>query len=384
MEPNYDIHLGLVVSSSPDPEGRNRVQVWIPYLSNTLYGPLNQKLKDVHFKGPEDLNNIDKDILTTLQTTLPWAECAAPLFGGSSGTFNTTTGQTAVNSGSTIQGNSNAEPSLPTTTPDMRTDAVKPINNKIGNKGNFNSELLQFQKFYADNYSVFDAISQQAKARTGYDIPPSLLASIYARESNAYQNSKVGSSTGNWYRNFAEGNTFAGGSVNTTQFISDAVNSIVKEKGHFNGVDPNNIQSQLNAAERWNGLGYRNKPGGNPYLYNGTPNYTAGLYTQSSDGVDTRKYDPNKIDANPGVALLLSSLNGMNIPSDTNQLRFVDRSAAVGCVPSNVGTPGAPVGTFSIPNGGTKVWVFFMGGDIQRPVYFAQAPNPGDINALRG
>ena len=32
---------------------------------------------------------------------------------------------------------------------------------------------------------------------------------------------------------------------------------------------------------------------------------------------------------------------------------------------------GAPNGTVSVPNEGAKVFVFFYGGDIQKPVYFA-------------
>jgi phage gp45-like len=53
-------------------------------------------------------------------------------------------------------------------------------------------------------------------------------------------------------------------------------------------------------------------------------------------------------------------------------------------VPFNIGIPGSAVGTFSTPVPGSKVFVFFMGGDVQKPVYFAQAINPSDIKAITG
>jgi hypothetical protein len=56
---------------------------------------------------------------------------------------------------------------------------------------------------------------------------------------------------------------------------------------------------------------------------------------------------------------------------------------------------GTPQGVFSTPRAGSRVWIFFHGGDIQRPVYFAQSippteyqnyyanpvPQPGDNNS---
>jgi len=239
---------------------------------------------------------------------------------------------------------------------------------EVINDGKFNTQLKQFQNFYNQNYSVFDTISQQAKTKTGYDIPPSLLASIYARESSAYEYPEVGVSTDKWYRNFAEGNEYSEGPVNTNQFISDAVDSIVKEKGHFKGVDPNDFQSQLNAAEAWNGPGYRNKPGGNPYLYNGTTGYTIGQYPQDPKTGKDLPYDPTRPDKNPGVALMLNSLNGMPIPSASNSHQLIsDSHGATSTYNHNNTTKGM----FSYPSPGAMLWVFFQEGNPLFPVYFA-------------
>ena len=46
-----------------------------------------------------------------------------------------------------------------------------------------------------------------------------------------------------------------------------------------------------------------------------------------------------------------------------------------------VGGAGSARGMFSIPTDGAKVWVFFHGGDIQRPIYFASCPDPDTIKA---
>lgn len=47
--------------------------------------------------------------------------------------------------------------------------------------------------------------------------------------------------------------------------------------------------------------------------------------------------------------------------------------------PQTGGDDGTGTGVFSTPNVGSKVWVFFYGGDVQKPVYFAQALDSASI-----
>lgn len=47
----------------------------------------------------------------------------------------------------------------------------------------------------------------------------------------------------------------------------------------------------------------------------------------------------------------------------------------------NVGRPGQPIGSFSIPAVGAKVYVMFEGGSPQRPIYFAMAYDPSNIQS---
>jgi hypothetical protein len=369
MDPVYGIHLGLVVSSGPDPENRNRIQVWVPYLSNTLYGSLNQKLKDVKFKGPEDLNNIDKDILTTLQTTLPWAEYGAPLFGGSSGAFNSATGKTAVNSGSTIQANNNGDSGLPTTSANQKTNGTKPTQVNTLIQGSVNTLTTTRYSF--------------GKDRNGPD-----------KNQDTNTNNGVGAIGGQTQSNgilgpgAAASNSYPIGTILLNRDTGEKVMIVDRPRENIVGTvdiwrDPSLYNSAPTGDQQYQVLGEVSTKG----LITNTD-----LQNVLSDSKYAGKIPEGKSAsewlAAGSDAIAAASNNGTMIAgasdSGPNLRTYADRAAAVGCEPSNVGTTGSPVGTFSTPNGGTKVWVFFMGGDIQRPVYFAQSPNPGDINALRG
>jgi len=81
MKKIYGNHVGIVISRD-DPENRGRCQIFIPHISNTLYKDWNDKLKDIDF---ENVSTIPPNIIKRLRETLPWAECASPIFGGGSG-----------------------------------------------------------------------------------------------------------------------------------------------------------------------------------------------------------------------------------------------------------------------------------------------------------
>lgn len=96
-EPLFGNYIGIVVNRE-DPEYRGRVQVWIPHLSNTLHTEWNDELKNKSFKHIHDSGSLDPKLIEELQNVLPWAECAAPIFGGgTSATFNQETGRTHTN-----------------------------------------------------------------------------------------------------------------------------------------------------------------------------------------------------------------------------------------------------------------------------------------------
>lgn len=59
------------------------------------------------------------------------------------------------------------------------------------------------------------------------------------------------------------------------------------------------LEKQLEFCERYNGLGYRKQDVNSPYLWNYTNHYEKGLFV--ADG----KFNPDKVDANPGCVALL-------------------------------------------------------------------------------
>lgn len=87
MKKVYGNHLGLVISGGDeDPEQRGRCQIFIPHISNTLFKGWNDKLEDINFTNM-DTGVLSPDMINRLKATLPWSECASPIFGGGTGAF---------------------------------------------------------------------------------------------------------------------------------------------------------------------------------------------------------------------------------------------------------------------------------------------------------
>ena len=74
--------------------------------------------------------------------------------------------------------------------------------------------------------------------------------------------------------------------------------------------------------------------------------------------------------------------NDINISGETPPDSFGGSDVTGASHFSFAGSPtmgeGAPNGVFSVPRCGSRVWVFFHGGDIQKPVYFAYSLAPTD------
>lgn len=381
MEPVYGIHLGLVVSSTEDPEGRNRVQVWVPYLSTTLYKSINSKvqnvesLQDLKFKGPEDLNNIDSNILSTLQSILPWAEYAAPLFGGGSGLFNSATGKTATTGQSTVQSENNQVPSLPNTTTDMNLSGNKPEDIKVNStlaqdrqkyfQGQITPELLNRLAFVANREVGSNPAAQQSFFETVFN-----RAQFSGRSlSSIINDSSYGFTPGSA--------TAASGTITAVSNVLNGSNITNLATDNASNA-PGNPVADRRIAAGVTGDWYKNGQvvpygtSGAEFLYraNGSGGYTSTAGTNANNYAQTNNLERTK------DPTLIAQGNG-SVP-----IKYTDLSAKFG-VPSNVGTAGSAVGSFTTPNAGSKVWVFYLGGDVQRPVYFAQAPSAGDIAALK-
>lgn len=371
MEPVNGMHLGLVVSDTPDPDNRNRIQVWIPYLSSTLYGSVNAKLKNLSFKGPGDLNTIDSDILTTLRKILPWAEYAAPLFGGSGGLYNGSTGATATNSGSTLQADPNPSPKGSIPFPSLNSEGKKPF--------------IPEPPIGATPISI-----RTTHYSTGTDIGGPDPSSVFSKDPNTnLGNSAIGKNLGvGIVGSTIKGITFGDVLQRTNPitgrteiyYVSDTAESPKSRNRIDIYTSPTNWQSPDSAwslakkepdFQNWTKLGNIGKIRSYDQIRAKLQDYTQ--YGEIPPYESTQQWLASKGNSTTTeVASTASSKNPVQIPNIT---------AGSGFVAGNTGFAGSAVGSFTTPNAGSKVWVFFLGGDIQRPVYFAQAPSPGDIAA---
>lgn len=279
MQPAFGNYLGIVLFNN-DPEQRERVQVFIPHLSCTIYKDWNEKLTDQVVKNPSSLPST---VLEKLQKILPWAEVCKPSFGGgTAGIQNPHTGGT-------------------------------------GTAGNLGKSLMPQPPLEVNSLNT-----------TPGTIPPdSYYDNLPGVTSNANNPTPLP---------YGQPSTDAATPYNQS-------------------IDPTQVTQAPGQA-----LG--TTPTGEPYKVGGPP------LTVRTDG-DAMNYqlpssigDPAPAPANPTA------------PATTIINPTLDIAGIASQVANILGSTGGPSGAFSVPNPGAKVWVFFYGGDIQKPVYFGVANDP--------
>lgn len=154
------------------------------------------------------------------------------------------------------------------------------------------SELEQFKSNYAQNQARYESVAQ----KTG--IPPVLIAAIHWRESS-----------GNFGTYLHNGDPLGSPTVHVPagklfyDWESAAVDALNSHRGNSTlTADSTDLDAMAEFAERYNGLGYRNKGLPSPYVWAGTDKYTSGKYV--ADGV----FDPNYVDQQLGVMLMIKSI----------------------------------------------------------------------------
>jgi hypothetical protein len=376
MEPVFGNHLGMVISNN-DPEGRKRVQVFIPYLTNTLFADWNNKLKDVTFRTTVDLQKYG--VLDRLKQTLPWAEYAAPMFGGATSvTSNSSTGKVQVNNTGTptfagfdaMGGVSMVDTSANSVNPN--STALLTTNNVGELPKNSSGKIDPNQlKTYLSQRLASSPLTQY---NNGAGFVPS-DASKYGIDGSA-------NSWANYFTKLAEYES----TFNSTEIYREVdmapnkKGEVIKSTGLFQvsyesvrgygigkGLTDEELQEKLldpffnaeaaiaiheqnvmksGSVESSSGLGARY--------------FASGTMTKIKRDVAAGKVDSFNASATTSTAIF----NSQNDPKNSTAAKDnnADSSAS-----------GSPNGTVSVPNESAKVWVFFYGGDIQRPVYFASA-----------
>jgi len=369
MNPIYGNHIGIVVNSNPDPEGRGRVQIFVPHLSTTLYDNWNKDAKDISITQGS-LAGLNVGVLQRLQQNLPWAEYAFPLFGSGGTTYaDPSTGLT--------------RPSQSSSAPSVNISGINALgaDNKTSPKidiplSNENVSSLNLSNQLSLN-NQFPTASSTVKANAANN--PGNLHIYNTTSPNSNYTGQIGI-TGDvkdgQYRgsiatfatmsdgiaaNLNQLNKYINGSAAAAQSAGGPLDTIRKienawvggdnptaagEVSKFSGIpidekiDPNNANQMMNLMA---GM-MRVEAGGIPANF--TENFKTGFETfQQRKGLTTE------------LSVSQNQTYTGKVLDSTRQLPGVDMRH--------------PNGVNSFPLPGTFVWCFFLGGDIQRPVYFA-------------
>lgn len=161
----------------------------------------------------------------------------------------------------------------------------------------FDSDINNYIEVYEKNKDMYERISKET------DIPSELVWAIHCRESNC-----------NFKTYLHNGDPLGADTVNVpvgihfNEFEPAAIDAINREKYKLKvySIDMNSDTTDMNAmcalGEVYNGTGYYTNERPNPYILSGTNLYEKGKYP--SDG----HYDPNLVDAQPGVYELITKL----------------------------------------------------------------------------
>lgn len=276
METLTGIYMGIVINTIPDPEKRLRVQVYIPHLSTRVFENWDQDLNDRYIRNPLEMP-IETQI--KLSQSLPWAECAAPLWGGGTPVnLNPVTQRITINGGISLR---------------------KPgeLDEEIENENEWNVAVLKRRKRI------------HSTAISPIDTSIAIMDNSYNNASHI---------DGKPYR------------ISHSSHING--DGMEKRYPYYPYKDPD-----------WNDGEERALP----------------LQEQSMRG--------DKILAEAVFDEIQISYENDEKTLLVQQQDYIGWAAK----PTDIGTTGSPNGMFSVPAYGSKVWVYFIHGDYQRPVYFA-------------
>ena len=150
--------------------------------------------------------------------------------------------------------------------------------------------LEKFEENYEKNKDRYEAVAE----KTG--VPAELVAAIHWRESSG--------NFGTYLHNgdpLGKPTTHVPAGINYSNWEDAACDAMTRYIDQ-DKLDKDDVNTYYEVAERYNGLGYRNKGVASPYVWAGSSNYSCGKYV--ADG----QYDPNHVDRQLGVAVMLKRL----------------------------------------------------------------------------
>jgi hypothetical protein len=374
-------HVGLVVNTQ-DPEGRGRVQVLVPHIMPTIYTGWNENLKDISFKT-FTTKIFQGDLKEKLLSLLPWAEMASPLWGGGTGApVSDDTGLPTPSPTEQAVVQKNQTPATPPPSDNRTVDKQDQINNTDGNQdatqqglNGGNNGCPQYnvtQKGKGNYVSLADAhaINSANVANSGlvnYVPKDGARYGITTGSAEEWTNyfdrqMQTESGTAGDYIRVNESFTESDGTVSAGLF-SMSVGEMGLTDSSIHDPCANSaaaISMSANLIKNDGVIAARSSSGG----WLGAARYFGPL-----------RRGEVAVNADTPPTLDQKQSQGISVFRTSGAIQN-----AYGSI--NGGRSGGPIGVFSPPHVGAKVWVFFKGNDPQKPVCFANVYEPQNVGAV--
>lgn len=399
----FGTYVGLVLETQ-DPDGLGRVKLIVPGKIGPLYKGWNDKLDDITFTS-----NVDAEVLERMLAVLPWARPSTPLWGGGTGSpvDSTTNSPVVVPTDQAITPNAsnNTPPNATTSTPDNRTTEQRGVDNAQGTFGSqktasasdcagtggqplsiaqckqlsvaANKRMDASGQTIASNNGVMNEASFKAYAVQRLQCSPLLSANIDPAEAKIYGVNDTHSADQwadfMWRTALAEqGGRIAASGPDTTNdpggswgsWSNSAGNGDTLTYAGYAGKTPQDLQTTSTLAANTAISQVESEVCRN--------NTISGLdHAVTSRG----SYAHTTMQALAGQRGILSAAKSGALVQRTTSMGI----NAMGS--TNMSRYGSPIGNFSIPAAGSKVWVIFENGNPSRPVYIGQVYEPSNISA---
>lgn len=415
----YGNYIGIVVNTQ-DPENRGRLQVFIPHISTTLYEAWNKEAKDIIIRLG-DLTQIDAAVQEKLTRLLPWAECAMPLF-GIGGTAYTDRYTNKVK----LQANA-PKPVINEWNKNITSEAKKvssdvednSTSTTYGNAG-CDENLRRFVTaigYTESGFSVSAAEDMKDNQAVTKDLNGNVVNYVpnsgrYSQIANA--NIKAGIKSGltleqstlkygdfGFYRSNNQQAQQAGvGSINSGTAAQQTQNMMDYIKKRSPSAVENLCSGNFDAARQklsgtWFGL---KDAWARPQdkavmqaIFNGGESSNAAAAQKAQNALAAAQSttlssrSPEEILNKSGSNSTTDTANSQKVstpegkttpnsmPSRYSVLTGKHTDITSHSVPHDIREP---QGINSVPTEGNLVWVFFLGGDVQKPIYFAGVKEP--------
>ena len=387
MEKYYGMYLGLVVNDQ-DPEVRDRVQIYVPGVTNTIYDNWNNK--DTNKSIGTDIGStftLNEEILKKLRSVLPWAEKASPLIGRGTAMYH------QENIGAT------SSPLIPrTSTPSYKIDGT---NGKL----NINDPTVLVPIEGSSDQLANPIVAAKVKELIAAANKEGITLGVTEGYRNYDEQVRLRNKHGAYVRGSGKGGAAQPGLSN--HGLGLAID--------FTGVGKTNDEEAYAwLARRSPDFGWSNVDGGvgrvsgedhhyqiNPEnldkhkdILNNSQYATQTTSSQSTTAPQNSNPFSDPLPELPTVVESVAVNATEDVPEQTTQTENGSTQIHTKLEegkksehPENVDTivgDGIPNGSRSVTGILSRVWLFFYGGDIQKPVFFAYSLPPNETRAHNG